>query len=120
LVLVTKKVLLVWKTTLLLVLFRSAGLLLAEIILEKAKVRLAIRLQIINDRYLLVRRINLRLAARGRNTSIARKRTKIYILRVFLQEIPYLRLRTLYFSIDYRTNLTRRIDKKTVVIVFKE
>jgi hypothetical protein len=44
LVLVAKGVLLVWKTTLLLVFFRDAGLLLAETALEGAKVRFAIRL----------------------------------------------------------------------------
>jgi hypothetical protein len=120
LVLVTRRVLLVWKTTLLLVLFRDAGLLLAEAALEGAKVCFAIRLQTIDNKYLLVQPINLRLTTRKRNTSITRRKTKVYILGAFLPEIPRLYLRTPYFSIDYRTNFIRGINKETVVIVFKE
>jgi hypothetical protein len=120
LALVTKRVLLVWKTTLLPTLFRDAGLLLAETALKRAKVRFAIRLQTINNRYPLVQHINLRFTVRGRNINIARRKTKIYILRVFLLEIPRLYLQTLYFSMDYRTNPTRRINKKTAAIIFKE
>jgi hypothetical protein len=44
LALVTRRVLLVWKTILLLALFRNAGLLSAEAALEGAKVCFAIRL----------------------------------------------------------------------------
>jgi hypothetical protein len=44
LALVARRVLLVWKTTLLLALFRDMGLLLAEAVFEGAKVRFAIRL----------------------------------------------------------------------------
>jgi hypothetical protein len=44
LALVAKRVLLVWKTTLLLALFSDAGLLLAEAALERAKVCFVIRL----------------------------------------------------------------------------
>jgi hypothetical protein len=120
LVLAIRWVLLVWKTTLLLVLFRDAGLLSAETTLEGAKIRFAIRLQTVDNKYPLVRRINLRLIIKGRNTSITRRKTKIYILRTFLLEVLCLRLRTLYFSTDYKTNPTRKIDKETVVIVFKE
>jgi hypothetical protein len=44
LVLAARGVLLVWKTTLVLVLFRDAGLPSAEVVLEGAKVCFAIRL----------------------------------------------------------------------------
>jgi hypothetical protein len=120
LVLAARGVLLVWKTTLLPALFRNAGLLSAEAALEGAKVRFAIRLQTIDNRYLLVQRINPKPTARRRNTSIARRKTKVYILGALLLEVPRLRLRTLYFSTDCRTNPTRGIDKETVAIVFKE
>jgi hypothetical protein len=73
-----------------------------------------------DNRYPLVQYINLRPAARKQYTNIARRKTKIYILRVFLLKVPRLYLQTLYFSIDYRTNPTRGIDKETAVIVFKE
>jgi hypothetical protein len=120
LALATRGVFLVWKTTLLPVLFRDAGLPSAETTLEGAKVRFAIRLQTIDDRHLLVQCINLRLTARGRNISIARKKIKVYILGTLFLEVPRLRLRTLYFSTDCRTNPTKRIDKKTIAIVFKK
>jgi hypothetical protein len=73
-----------------------------------------------DDRYLLVQYSNPRLAARGRNTSIARRRTKVYILGALLPEVPRLRLQTPYFSTDCKTNPTRGIDKETAAIVFKE
>jgi hypothetical protein len=120
LALAARGVLPVWKTTLLPALFRDVGLLSAEAALEGAKVRFAIRLQTIDDRHPLVRRINPRLTARGRNTSIAGRKTKVQALGALFQEIPRPRLRTPYFSTDCRTNLTRGIDKETAVIVFKE
>jgi hypothetical protein len=44
LVLAARRVLLIWKTTLLLALFRDAGLLSAEVAFERAKIYFAIRL----------------------------------------------------------------------------
>jgi hypothetical protein len=120
LVLVARRVLLVWKTTLLPALFRDAGLPLAEAALEGAKIYFAIRLQTIDNRHLLVWRINLRPTARGQNTSIARRKTKIQVLGALLPEVPRPCLRTPHFSTDCRTNLTRGIDKETAAIVFKE
>jgi hypothetical protein len=79
-----------------------------------------IRLQTIDDRYPLVRYINPRLTARKRNTSIARRKTKVQVLGILLPEVPRLCLRTPHFSIDYRTNPTRGVDKETTIVVFKE
>jgi hypothetical protein len=54
LVLAARRILLVWKTILLLTFFRDAGLLSVETTLKGAKVRFAIRLQIIDNRHPLV------------------------------------------------------------------
>jgi hypothetical protein len=120
LALAARGVLLVWKTILLLALFRDTGLPLAETALKGAKIRFAIRLQTMDDRHPLIQRINLRLTARGRNTSIAGRKTKMQVLGALFLEVPRLCLRTPYFSTDCMTNPTRGVDKETAAIVFKE
>jgi hypothetical protein len=110
----------VWRTTPTVTLFRDAGLPSAEVALEEAKLRFAMRLRTIDERHPLVRRITPPTNLRGRNAGAQQRlRTKVQRLGVLLPSVPRLILRPPHFTTGCRTNPTRGLDKKTAAAEFK-
>ena len=114
LALALRGVLPVWRTTPSITLFRDAGLPSAIVALEEAKLRFALRLQIVDDKHPLVRRITPPLITRGRGTgSRQRPKTKVQRLGALLPPVLRPSLTPPHFSPGCRQDPTGGVDKET-------
>lgn len=120
LALAARGVLPVWRTTPTITLFRDAGLPSAEVALEEAKLRFAMRLQTIDEQHLLVRRITPPIIQRGRGAGTRqRPRTKVQRLGDLLPSVPRPTLRPPHFTAGCRIDPTGGLDKETASAEFK-
>jgi ribonuclease HI len=117
--LAARGVLPVWRTTPLPTLMRDSGLPSAEVALEEAKARFALRLQTVDEHHPLARRIEIPITQRGRRAGQKRQVTKIHRLGSLLPAIPRPTLRMPHFSLGCRTNPTLGMTKAMAAEHFK-
>ena len=118
--LAARGVLPVWRTTPTVTLFRDSGLPSAMAALEETKARFALRLQTVDDKHPLVRRIEPPMIVRGRGAGTRqRPKTKVQRLGTLLPRVPRPTLRAPHFSTGCRTDPTGGLDKKTASRQFK-
>jgi ribonuclease HI len=111
----------VYKTTPLPILFREAGIPSAEVALEEARWRLALRLQTIDHQHPLTRRAIVPHNQCGSRAGERQQpRTKIQRLGLLLPAIPRPALIAPHFSQGCRTDPTLGVEKKTAARDFKE
>jgi ribonuclease HI len=118
--LAARGVLPVWRTTPLPTLMRDSGLPSAEVALEEAKARFALRLQTVDKRHPLAQRTKVSPAQRGRGAGQIKLRTKIHRLVSLLPAIPRPELRMPHFSQGCRTDPTLGTTKAIAAEQFKE
>jgi hypothetical protein len=118
--LAARGVLLMWRTTPLPTLIRDASLPSAEVALEEAKARFALRLQTVDKRHPLAQRARVSPAQRGRGAGQKKLVTKVHRLGSLLPAIPRPTLRMPHFSSSCRTNPTLRTTKEAIAEQFKE
>ena len=99
---------------------RDSGLPSAEVALEEAKARFALRLQTVDKHYPLAQRTKVSLAQRGRGAGQKKLSTKIHRLGSLLPAIPRPKLRMPHFSPGCRTDPTLRAIKSIIAEQFKE
>lgn len=116
-----RAVLPVYKTTPLPILFREAGIPSAEVALEEARWRFALRLQTIDHQHPLTHRAIVPHNQSGTRVGERQQpRTKIQRLGLLLPAIPRPALIAPHFSQGCRTDPTLGIEKKTAAKEFKE
>lgn len=121
LALAARGVLPVWRTTPTLTLFRDARMPSAMAALDEAKMRFARRLQVVDDKHPLVRRILPPMIIRGRGAGTRQlPKTKVQRLGVLLPSIPRPKLVLPHFTPGSRLDPTGGIDKETAAAAFKE
>ena len=118
--LAARGVLPVWRTTPLPTLMRDSGLPSAEVALEEAKARFALRLQTVDRHHPLAQRTLVPTALRGRGAGQKRPCTKIHRLGSLLPAVPRPELRMPHFSRGCRTNPTLGATKAAAAEQFKE
>ena len=101
-------------------LMRDSGLPSAEVALEEAKARFALRLQTVDKRHPLAQRTKVSPAQRGRGAGQKKLSTKIHRLGTLLPAIPRPKLRMPHFSPGCRTNPTLGATKAIAAEQFKE
>jgi ribonuclease HI len=88
--------------------------------LEESKLRFAMRLQTVDERHPLVKRVTPPHITRGRGAGTRqRPKTKVQRLGVLLPSIPRPKLMAPHFSPNCRTDPTEGLDKKTASDNFK-
>jgi ribonuclease HI len=117
--LAARGVLPVWRTTPLPTLMRDSGLPSAEVALEEAKARFALRLQTVDECHPLAKRTEVSPTRRGRGAGRRKPTTKIHRLGSLLPAIPRPKLRMPHFSPGCRTDPTLGATKAIAAEQFK-
>lgn len=116
-----RAVLPVWKTTPNNTLCRDAGLPTAELALEEARLRFALRLQKVDEQHPLVRRMLAPMIARGRGAgSRMRPVTKVQRAALELPEVDRPDLAIPRYPEGSRAHPTEKVSKKRAAEAFKE
>jgi hypothetical protein len=98
---------------------RDSGLPSAEVALEEAKARFALRLQTVDKHHPLAQRIEVPITQRGRGAGQKKQVTKIHRLGSLLPAIPRPTLRMPHFSPGCSTNPTLGTMKAIAAEQFK-
>lgn len=120
LILAARGVLPAWRTTPLPILIRDSGLPSAEVALEEAKARFALRLQTVDELHPLAQRIEVSPTQRGRGAGQRKPVTKIHRLGSLFPTIPRPELRMPHFSLGCRTDPTLGATKAVAAEQFQE
>jgi hypothetical protein len=87
--------------------------------LEEAKLRFALHLQVVNKNYLLTARIKISVIQRGRGArGLQQPHSKVERLRIILPTIPRHTLIAPHYSLGYYTNLINSITKTKAAKLF--
>ena len=110
-----------WKTTPNVALFRDAAVPSAEAVLEETKLRFAMRLQTVDEKHPLVKRMKPATIRRGRHAGRpAPLRTKVQRLSTLIPATTRPVLRMPHFSPNCRRDPTGGIEKEKAAAAFKE
>lgn len=109
-----------WRTTPIAILFRDSGIPSAEVALEEAKLRFALRLRTVDDRHPLTARTVTPIIPRGRGAGTQRPKTKVQRIGALLPEVPRPILAPPHYSPGCREDPTGGLSKEEAAKAFKD